>query len=330
MRGEPTAQIDISIVIVSWNTRELLAACLESIATSVIVGATPTVRPTIETFVVDNASGDGSPEMVATNFPWVRLVKNAQNVGFAQGNNQAIEQASGRYVLLLNPDTKLKPGSLGLLYGFLESRPEIGMVGPRLLNGDGSLQLSCFKAPTLLREFWLLFHLDAIFPTISNYPVEKWDRSPMTSAISKIDLARPVEVLKGACMLLRRPIFEQIGLLNTTYFMYSEEVDLCYRVRRAGWGIAWLPQAEVIHYGGQSTSQVADKMFLRLYEAKTLYFRLNYGRPTALIYKIILLLASLTRLALTPLAWLEGAKRRQNHLALAGRYWQLVQMLPTL
>lgn len=300
---------DVSIVIVSWNTRELLAACLDSVAAEVGRGGLA-----VETFVVDNASADGSPKVVSDRFPWVKLLVNEQNVGFAQGNNRAIEQATGRYILLLNPDTELKPGSLNQLYDFLESRPEVGMVGPRLLNGDGSLQPSCFKAPTLLREFWLLFHLDALFPAVSGYSVEKW----------AVEVSRPVEVLKGACVLLRRSLFAQIGLLNTTYFMYSEEVDLCYRVRQAGWQIYWLPQAQVVHYGGQSTGQVADAMFIRLYEAKTLYFRLNHGRPAALLYKIILLLAAFTRLALSPLTLLQTPAGRQKNLTLARRYWQLL------
>lgn len=300
---------DVSIVIVSWNTRELLAACLDSVAAEV-----GRAGLAVETFVVDNASADGSPEMVSGRFPWVRLLLNEQNVGFAQGNNQAIKQATGRYILLLNPDTELKPGSLSQLHGFLESRPEAGMVGPRLLNGDGSLQPSCFKAPTLLREFWLLFHLDALLPAVSGYPVEKW----------AVDVSRPVEVLKGACVLLRRPIVAQIGLLNTAYFMYSEEVDLCYRIRQAGWQLHWLPQAQVIHYGGQSTSQAAEAMFMRLYEAKTLYFRLNHGQPSAILYKLLLILAALARLSLTPLTIFESPPRRQRHLTLATRYWQLI------
>ncbi len=308
--------MDLSIIIVNWNTRELLASCLQSVSDN--LRATAGLK--VETFVVDNASADGSAAMVREHFPWVRLLENGQNAGFAQANNQAIRQSGGRYLLLLNPDTEVRPGALAALFSFMEAHPEAGAAGARLLNTDGSLQPSCTLTPTPGRELWLLLHLDALYPRYARYAMSEWDTGK----------PRAVEVLKGACLLLRREALDQAGPFDEEYFMYSEEVDLCRRIRLGGWQIYWVPQAEVIHYEGQSTRQVATNMFLHLYQAKLFYFRKNGGRRAAWRYKLVLLAAALPRLALSPLAWLERPPARQRHLALAGRYWQLVRLLPGL
>jgi GT2 family glycosyltransferase len=267
--------------------------------------------------VVDNASADGSAEMVRECFPQARLLVNEENVGFARANNQAFRQANGRYVLLLNPDTRLLPDALAQLVDFMDSEPGAGAAGSRLLNPDGSLQPSCTPAPTLSREWWYLFHLDRLWP-YSRYPMRRWD----------VQQSREVDVVQGAAMIVRRDVLAQIGLMDEGYFMYSEEVDLCDRVRAAGWRIYWVPQSQVIHYGGQSTRQAAREMFLRLYEGKLLYFRKRHGRSTARLYKLVLLVAALARLAITPLAWLGRSPNRQQYLTLAGYYRQLVFALP--
>jgi N-acetylglucosaminyl-diphospho-decaprenol L-rhamnosyltransferase len=307
--------VDLSILIVSWNTRDLLARCLETVAAELASFAPDAA----ETLVVDNASHDGSAALVSERFPWARLIVNDANVGFARANNQAFAAAQGRYLLLLNPDTSLLPGALRTLLEFLETHPAVGAVGARLLNPDGSLQPSCSPAPTLSRELWRLFHLDALRP-YGVYAMSRWDtRQP-----------RPVEVVQGACLLLRREALGDEELLDPRYFMYSEEVDLCYRIRRRGWQIYWVPTAQVIHYGGQSTRQVATAMFLRLYEGKILYFRKLHGPTAARLYKAILLAAALSRLLVSPLAWLQPAPQRHLNLARAGQYVQLLKALPRL
>ncbi|RME78892.1 MAG: glycosyltransferase family 2 protein [Chloroflexi bacterium] len=301
--------MNLSIIIVSWNTVDLLRRCLASVYADL-----PPAE--MEVLVVDNASTDGSPEMVRAEFPQVTLLVNRQNVGFAAANNQAIRQSQGRYVLLLNPDTEVKPGALSTLLHFMDAHPEAGGCGPRLLNPDGSLQTSCYPAPTLARELWRLLHLDRVRP----YGVYRMDDWPQ-------NVPREVDVLLGACLLVRREAFQQVGLLSEDYFIYSEEVDLCYRLRQAGWSLVWVPQAQVVHFGGQSTRQVAAEMFLHLYRGKLLYFRKNHGWASAQIYRLILLVTALARLALTPLAWLEPPARRQEHLTLAGHYGRLVKVL---
>lgn len=303
----------LSVIIVSWNTCKLLEDCLHSVEAEIerIKGVNA------EVLVVDNASVDGSPAMVRERFPHVRLLVNAENVGFARANNQAIQQAQGRYLCLLNPDTEVKSGAFERLVDFLERHPDVGAVGPLLLNPDGTLQESCYPAPTLLREFWRMFHLDVVHQ-YSSYPMAQWSRHD----------SKDVDILKGACILLRSEVVGQVGLLDDSYFMYSEEVDLCHRIRRAGWRICWEPQAEVVHYGGQSTQQVAEEMFLRLYESKILYFRKHYGWGGVWLYKCILLMATIVRLVLSPLAWLQKTPKGNQNTILAKYYRHLLFELP--
>jgi len=302
--------MDLSIVIVNWNTRDLRAQCLESIYDSL-------PQRDIEVFVVDNDSSDGSSEMVRERFIQVHLIANEQNVGFARANNQAIRRCEGRYILLLNSDTIVKPGAFDALVDFMDTHPQAGASGAHLLNPDGSLQYSCSPAPSLSGEFKRLFHLPGVRPD-GYYQMHEWDES----------MARQVDVILGACLVLRHQALDQVGLLDEDYFMYSEEVDLCHRLKAAGWELFWVPQAQVIHLGGQSTRQVSEAMFLRLYQAKLIYFRKQHGRWQALLYKLIVLTAACFRLLLTPLAWLQKPAERQAILSLAGNYQSLLLNLP--
>jgi GT2 family glycosyltransferase len=306
-------QTDVSIVIVSWNTRELLRDCLLSVYNEGFAG-TPA---TFEVIVVDNTSSDGSAQMVRECFPQVKLMANRENVGFARANNQAIPMCTGRYILLLNPDTRLKPAAMGAMLGFMDANPQAGACGSRLLNPDGTLQVSCHPAPTLPRELWRLFHLDRL-KAYAEYRMAAWD----------VQTPREVDVIQGASFLIRREVVDRIGLLDEDYFIYSEEVDWCRRIQADGWHIYWVPQSQVVHFGGQSTRQVATEMFLRLYQGKVLYFHKHHGATTARLYKVVLLLAALARVAVGPLAYLEGPAQRREHLALAGRYRTLITRLP--
>lgn len=304
--------MDLSVLIVNWNTCNLLERCLTSIYED--AGAAE-----YEVIVVDNASQDGSVEMVRKRFPQVQPIANNENQGFARANNQAIRQSRGRYVLLLNPDTEVKLGALGTLVDFMDAHPRVGAGGARLLNTDGTLQTSCYPAPTLLREFWRLFHLDRLW-AYGCYHMADWD----------LDTPRKVEVVQGAALILRREALDQVGLMDETYFMYSEELDLCYRLQKGGWSLYWIPQSKAVHYGGQSTRQAAAKMFLCLYQSKLLFMRKHHGCITAQAYKLILLAATLARLLLSPLAWLERPAQRQQHLVLANHYRRLLAALPRM
>ncbi len=295
-------QPTLSILIVNWNTRELLARCLSSIYEHPPDAA-------FEVIVVDNASEDGSPAMVRERFPQARLIENQENVGFARANNQAIRHSQGAFILLLNSDTLIHPHALNRLVGFMEAHPGAGMVGPRVLNPDGSLQPSCTPFPTLAREAWRLFHGDRLKP-LAVYPMASWE----------VTRPRQVDVLMGACLLARREVIDQIGLLDETFFMYSEEVDWCLRAKRAGWEVWWEPRATITHYGGQSSRQAQQAMFLQLYRSKVLFFHKHYGRTRTLAYKILLTLAALPRLALALLALLESPTRQAQHRQLAANY----------
>lgn len=302
----------LSIIIVSWNTRELLENCLSSIL------ANPPTSP-FEIWVVDNASRDNSSQLVREKFPQVHLIENHENVGFARANNQAVRQCAGDYVLLLNPDTLIESGALQSLVDFLNTRSEAGAAGARILNPDRTLQISSHPRPTLSRELWRLFHLDTLAP-YALYPVSKWEAGQ----------PQEVDILMGACLLVRKEVLNQVGFLDEGYFMYSEEVDLCYRIQRAGWRLYWVPQAKVLHFGGQSTQQVPTEMFLNLYHGKIKYFRKHDGWPATQIYKAILMSAALSRLLLAPFAIFEHPVRRQKHLTLVDRYRRLLLALPRM
>jgi GT2 family glycosyltransferase len=304
----------VSIAIVNWNTRELLADCLASIR----VAAQDLAAP-VETVVVDNNSSDQSAEMVGRDFPEVRLIANVDNKGFAGGTNQAIRAGSGGHVLLLNPDTVLAKSSLRILIETLESDPSAGAVGPRVFGAGGELQVTCFPLPTLGRELWRLLHLDRLL-SYSQYPMRSWP----------VDGVRRVESLEGSCILFRREVLDRVGLLDETFFMYSEEIDLCRRVNEDGWKLLWSPAAEIVHYGGASTRKVALKMFVQLYRAKTQYFRKHGGRWSARLYKAILFVTSMPRIAAGLLARAWRSRRGETLRSIGGNYTALVRELGSL
>lgn len=298
--------IDLSIVIVSWNTRDLLAGCLESV---------DRFQPgcAYDVWVVDNASADGSAAMVRERFPWVQLIENAGNVGFATANNQAISASPGRYVVLLNSDTEVQLGALQALVDFMEERPRAGAIGACLLNADGTLQVSCGPIPTPWREFWRLLLLERLWPA-TVYRMHRWDRM----------VPRRVQIIKGACLMLRRDALAEIGLLDESYFMYTEEIDLCHRLALEDWELWWVPAAQVLHYGEASSGQVADAMFVQLYRSKVLFFRKFGGPRRANRFKFLLWLAYGPRVAAASL----GAAIVPSLTGRVRTYRQLLANLP--
>jgi hypothetical protein len=302
----------LSVVIVSWNVCDLLLACLDS-----IYAAYP--QQDIEIIIVDNASSDGTVEAVQNQFPQVHLQVNTSNVGFAAANNQGIRSSQGEQILLLNPDTVIKPEALHILSRFLDEQPEAGGCGPYMINSDGTMQYSCSPEPTLWREFSRLMHLPGIRPD-GYYEMSTWD----THAPQKVD------TILGACLLIRRSILNSIGLMDESYFIYSEEVDLCRRIRQIGADIYWVPRARVVHHGGQSTRQVSDQMFLQLYKAKIQYFRKHHSPHEAWLYKLLLILISVPRIIVAPIAMLLGETRRSQTVRQASNYWRLLSTVNKL
>lgn len=302
----------VSIIIVNWNTRELVIKCLSAVYEHPL-------SADFEVWVVDNASTDDSATAVRRQFPQVKLIECSENIGFARGNNLALERASGRYALLLNTDATVEPGAIMHLFEFMETHPAAAAAGPYLLNPDQTLQESCYPFPSLRREFWRMFHLDHLYP-YGTYAMSRWDQSQ----------PRSVDAIQGACLMLRGEALKQVGLFDPHFFMYTEEIDLCYRMKKARWDLYWVPTASVTHYGGQSTRQVAPQMFLSLYQTKIQFFRKHYGVMSARMYKLLLTCASLARLGLSPLAWLQAPPDRARSLTLARRYLDLLACLPKM
>jgi GT2 family glycosyltransferase len=244
---------DLSVVIVSWNVAPLLRECLAALYG---VLDTELAKLRCEVFVVDNASVDGSAEMVAREFPRAQLIANARNYGFARANNQALRRCAGRYLLLLNPDTLVHEGALLAMLRFLVGRNNVGAVGPRMRNADGTTQgsysnLSLVPSPDLLLAMFLE----------RNLPREWRYRIHPNLNFGK---RRRVKALSGACLLLPAAVMAEVGLLDENLFLYGEEFDLCYRLRRAGFDLVYLPDAEITHYGSRSVAKVRWRMLPRM------------------------------------------------------------------
>ncbi|HEV7662987.1 MAG TPA: glycosyltransferase family 2 protein [Chloroflexota bacterium] len=232
---------DLSVSIVSYRTPALLRQCLSALDEERLLA-----HLDLQVTVVDNASGDGSAELVATEFPWVRLVRNARNVGFGAAHNQAIREAFGRYVLVLNSDARPLSGALRELVAFLDDHPDTALAGPQLRYPDGRVQPSRRRFPTLATLFLESTQLQRVVPrnrVLQKYYVQ--DRSD--------DESQEVDWLVGACLCVRADALAQVGLFDERFFMYSEELDWCRRFRAAGWKIAYVPRAKVVHLEGGST-----------------------------------------------------------------------------
>jgi len=249
---------ELSIVILSWNTRELTRKCLESVLPPVAAAsagpggaAAGTAAPPFEVIVVENGSGDGSAEMVARDFPSVRLLRNEKNEGYARGNNQGIALATAPFVLLLNSDTEVRPGALATLVDFLRSSPEYGAVAPRLVHPDGRVQKSCMRFPDL--RVGLLY--DSWFERrygrgrhMKRYFMEDFDH------LHDADVEQP----PGACLLVRRDLLNRIGGFDESLFLFFNDVELCRAIHDQGYRLRYLARPEVLHHVGRSTAQFKD------------------------------------------------------------------------
>lgn len=263
---------DLSIVIVNWNVRELLRNCLKSLYAQ-------TQAITFEAFVVDNASSDGSAEMVENEFPQVNLIKNENNLGFAKANNQAIKQSRGKYVLLLNPDTIVLDKAIVKLVQFMDEHIDIGAAGPKIMGSDNSVQLSCgMHFPTPWTELWTLTRLSYLFPKnriFGRCLMGYWSHND----------TREVDVVSGACIMVRREAIEEVGLLDEHFFLIAEEVDWCYRMKKAGWKVYLYANAEIVHFLGQSMQRSLINTNLEGYKSMYLFYRKHYGQMSASSYR---------------------------------------------
>ncbi len=254
----------LSIIIVSWNVRQPLVACLQSLERH------PPADPP-EVIVVDNASTDGAVEVVRRDFPWASVLRNEENCGFAAANNRGIAVAQGEYLLLLNPDTLVHPRALETLCAFLHAHPDVGACGPRLLNEDGTLQPSARQFPSFRASLYRHTILRHLFVFRGHY--RRWMMSDFP-----YDRQRDIDQLMGAALMLRRSAVDQVGLIDERFFMYYEEVDLCHRLRQAGWRIVFVPEATITHLGGESARQVPVAARIMMLNSLLGYFRKHRGR----------------------------------------------------
>ena len=281
--------MDVSVIIVNWNTQSLLRNCLTSVYEC--AGAID-----YEIIVVDNASTDGSAEMVRNDFQDVILIENTENRGFAAANNQGMAIAKGKYVLLLNSDTIVLANSIAKAVRFADENLQTAVMGCQVLNQDGSIQQTCFKFPSILNMLLSSTYLYKLFPRNKFFGREQmtwWDRSDV----------RQVDVVTGCFMLVRREAIEQVGPMDERFFMYGEETDWCYRFREKGWKIMFAPVGQIIHFGGQSTAKRPVVMIIQLRLSILKFIKKHHSWPSYLIARFLVALFFAVRLP----AWLAVA-----------------------
>lgn len=273
----------VSIVIVNWNTRALLGACLDSIRATL-------GKVSYEIIVVDNASTDGSLEWLRATQPDVELIPNRENVGFARANNQALERCRGEFALLLNSDAQLLDKTVGRLLEVMEHDARVAAAAPKLLNADGSFQAGPNDDLTLSGETLLALGLARYFRQ-GHFP--GYGESAASGAYAWVG---------GTCLLLRRAAWEHIGLLDTNYFMYTEEADWCWRARQAGWTIWYEPGARALHLGGGSSRNAPAQMRAALYKSKLVFFNKHRPRWQAQTLRAVFMLTSFVKIVAYNLA----------------------------
>jgi GT2 family glycosyltransferase len=255
--------MDISVVIVGWNAKHYLELCLESLAVA------PPLR-SMEVIVVDNASADGSAEMIEARFPWVKLIRSNENLGFAKGNNLAIRECQGRYIALVNPDVIVFPDCLDALADFLDQNPKVGNAGPRVLNPDMSMQSTCRRFPTLWNNFCSATGLATAFKNSKFFAGEHM-------LFFSHDRTLPVDVLVGCFSVIRREAFNDVGLLDESLFMYGDDVDWCRRCWNAGWQVVFFPGARAIHDRGKITASYPVRFAVAQQKSVLYYWRKHHG-----------------------------------------------------
>jgi len=273
----------VSALIVSYNTRELLLEAVGSVVD----------EPGVETIVVDNASSDGSPQAVAERFPGVTLIRSELNLGFAGGVNRAAAAARGASLLVLNSDARLCPGALAQLLELLARQPRAALVGPALRYPDGRPQAGAFEFPGLVQVLLDLFPIDRLMDT------------PLNGRVAPNDQPMPIDYPLGACMLIRRAAWAEVGPFDEGYFMYLEEIDWCRRARRRGWQVWYQPAALAIHHGGSSTRQQPAAMFAQLWRSRLRYYQRFHGPATNRLVHLVV------RLGLRAAARADSSRRAE-------------------
>jgi len=288
----------LSIIIVSWNVKDYLKACLES-----ILGTVNSIE--FEIFIVDNNSNDGTVEFVKERFPQVNIIANKDNLGFAKANNQAITKSHGEYVLLLNPDTIVFEGAIKKMIDRIGQDQNIGVLGPKIITGDGRTISYCGgrKFPSVMSIVFGITTLDRYSRFFDSHSMKYWDHAD----------SREVDAISGSCMLIRRKTIQGVGMLDESFFMYAEDIDWCYRIKKSGWDIYYYAAAEIMHYGEKSACQKFTEVDNALESLKTyyVYFKKHKGKLYARAYKVTLVLVLFGMNVLWLVALLAHIKKRE-------------------
>ena len=305
------ARTALSVVIVSWNTRELTLDALRSFL--------PSTGLALEVVVVDNASADGSAEAIEAAFPELRVIRSERNLGFAGGVNVALRAARHPLILLLNPDTRVIRDAIPRLVDYADAHPEAGIIGPRVLNTDGTLQASRFRFPSLLNQLLAATYLYKLLPDSRFFNRERLGGRPS-------DQPEPVDAVSGCCFLVRRSVLDAVGGLDEAFFMYAEETDLCFRAWRAGFEVHYAPVGEIVHFGGGSSRLASRRNFLEFRRSILRFFRKHRGAAATECARALLLLFLILRIPYWWLRSLLGPERDEAALQL-GHYRAGVRFL---
>ncbi len=278
-------EINVSVCIVNWNTKYLLQQCVKSIREK-------TGGLTYEIIIVDNNSQDDSIQMVKRDYPECVIIESKKNLGFAKGNNEAVKKASGKYILYLNPDTELITNAICGMYLFLEKNKDFGAVGCKLVGSDGQIQFTCARTfPTPFNQFSFLTMLDRLFPQsrrLSTVEMNYWDHAD----------SREVDCLSGACILARKEVIDTLNGFDEKFFMYAEDVDLCYRIRKESWKIYYLAEESIFHHEGASSKKKPNRHFSAIMQRTSNYyfFAKHFGHIKAFEFKAAVGAGSIIRL----------------------------------
>ncbi|MEK7324170.1 MAG: glycosyltransferase family 2 protein [Chloroflexota bacterium] len=307
----------LSVVIVAYNSAGVIRDCLASIPggwETLRVSETLRVCDEVETIVVDNGSTDGTTDIIRNEFSWARLFADHGNLLFAGGNNYGFKQSTAPLIFMLNPDTIVHPGALKALVGFANAHPEAGMIAPRVVNPDGSLQHNTFRFPDLKQAFFGFFEMLAPLDSPQNgrYLPEDYNR------------VREAEHILGATLLFRRELYEQLPGMDEKFGIYFEETDWCYRAKRAGWKLLYTPTATITHLGAHSTSKNPEKSSAQFYKSQSYFYRKNYGLLKYVALKCLTVLGLLFWLARTLKGRLTG---KVNNEKLRLRLWSYGEIL---
>jgi GT2 family glycosyltransferase len=306
--------MDLSIIIVNWNSTDFVIQCVSSILSTV-------QELQYEIIVVDNASSDDSCHVLPERFEKVRLIRSPENIGFARANNLGFQQSSGSNILFLNPDTNVINPAINIMHSFLQTAPQAGGVGCRLLNADMSVQTSCLQRfPTIWNQLTDIEWLRLRFPHF-----RFWGIHPLFAKDQSIPA--DAEVICGACIMVRRKVFEEIGLFSTEYFMYGEDVDLCYKILKAGWKLGYVGAGTIVHYGKQSSGRREEDSFGVIVMRESIFqlLRKTRGPLYARLYRLSMSLMAASRVAFIG-ALLAVPRRAESKASLQGpfkKWWKI-------